>query len=1252
LKHFFYIGLLIFLFGCGDHEQASFSYVQFDPEIVKANPKIVQGNKPIVVHVGEPVVTKAGNPDLTPVNQNISDAPKLPVFDIQTSVDLARVTMTPDKMERAQPANVYRVKDSVFVAGHPEMVVVKDAYTKDVNPANFSSFNKLQGLKHGNVNCIAEDKHGNLWFGTDGGGISRYDGKWFTHFTEQEGLVNNVVRSMLHDERGRLWIGTDGGITLFDGKYFTNYSKKNGLPAEIIYSIAQDDKNQIWFGTEKGMLVYNGKSFLHYNQQSGFTNARVWTILNDRRKGLWIGTDSGLFSYSGIQFKQHISAINRTLDYNPTPAIRCLIQDRNGYLWGGTNGNGVFRFDGTTFYAFTQENGLASNKVLCMIMDKGGDLWFGTDGMGLTRYNGKSLIQYNKQEGLTNDVVLTAMQDHGGNLWFGTYGGGVVKYNGKLFTHITQSEGLSDNVVRGILKDSEGNLWFGTNGGGVVKYDGVNFANYSLKQGLSNDVVRCLVQDNDGNIWMGTHDGGVIKFDGKNFSTYSKAQGLPHNTVRSILNDSKGRLWFGTGGAGVCCYNGRTFATYGIKQGLGNGVILALCEDKEGNIWMGTEGDGIYVYDGKKIVHYNRKNGLNNDFVFAIYCDKKNNIWIGTGGGGLTLYNNRSQGFSGRGKTFTHFTEREGLSNNFVFAILQDNEENYWFGTRFGLNKITASRFNDLEELLADTIAQPDSVFNTYKRGEVFFKTYGYEDGFLGIGCYANSICEDNSGNIWIGSNDRLTIYNPKGDETDSRAPDIQLNDIELFNENISWINLFDHKRGKVKDTSFVLGNGVNVSNFNFNSINNNYGIPDSLDLAYDNNFLTFKFIGISQRQPARVKYQYKLDGFDKNWSALVLRTEAPYGNLPPGKYIFKVRAMNSEGYWSNEIDYPFSIRPPWWRTTWFTVTLVAGIVLVLYLAYSLRIRTLRVRQRRLEQTVASRTTEVVLQKEEAEKQKRLAEAQKELVILKQQEITDSINYAKHIQEAILPPMSLVKAWVPDCFILYKPKDIIAGDFYFFEKNETHIFYAAADCTGHGVPGALVSIVCSNALSRSIKEFNLVEPGQILDKTRELVMESLNKSYDDVNDGMDISLICFERNTVNSNYPKTIKWAGANNPLWIYENVIGSIREIKGDKQPIGKTYKPKPFKTHTVNVNKRDVLFMFTDGYADQFGLSAEGWSKVGSATVKGRKFKYSNLERLLGQIGNTSMTEQRSRLNTEFEAWRGNLEQIDDVCIMGIRF
>ncbi len=267
------------------------------------------------------------------------------------------------------------------------------------------------------------------------------------------------------------------------------------------------------------------------------------------------------------------------------------------------------------------------------------------------------------------------------------------------------------------------------------------------------------------------------------------------------------------------------------------------------------------------------------------------------------------------------------------------------------------------------------------------------------------------------------------------------------------------------------------------------------------------------------------------------------------------------------------------------------------------------------------------------EQQKHAVELQKEIVEEKQKEIIDSINYAKRLQLAILATPENITQQVPNNFLLYKPKDIVAGDFYFFETSEKHIFLAAADCTGHGVPGALVSVVCANALTRCVKEFHLTDPGKILDKTRELVLETFKKSGEDVKDGMDISLCSF----VNEPNNLTIKWAGAYNPLWYTNNNI--MIEIKADKQPIGLTEYAQPFTTHTIQLNSNDMFFLFTDGFADQFGGE------------KGKKFKYNNLEKLLLANKNLPMKEQNLGLDQAFEQWRGNLEQIDDVCVLGVR-
>jgi len=258
---------------------------------------------------------------------------------------------------------------------------------------------------------------------------------------------------------------------------------------------------------------------------------------------------------------------------------------------------------------------------------------------------------------------------------------------------------------------------------------------------------------------------------------------------------------------------------------------------------------------------------------------------------------------------------------------------------------------------------------------------------------------------------------------------------------------------------------------------------------------------------------------------------------------------------------------------------------------------------------------------------------QKKLVQEKQKEIIDSITYAKRIQEAILPPLDYWKKNLPESFILYKPKDIVAGDFYWMEKSkdEKFVFFAAADCTGHGVPGAMVSVVCNNALNRSLLEFNLTDTGKILDKTRELVIETFGKSSSEVKDGMDISLC---RLNILTN---EMQWSGSNNPLWYIRN--GELREIKPDKQPIGNYAEQKPFTSHSLNLEKGDTLYVFTDGYADQFG------------GPKGKKFKYKKLQDELLVIQDKALTVQKEMLEKLFEDWKDNLEQLDDVCIIGVR-
>jgi serine phosphatase RsbU (regulator of sigma subunit)/sugar phosphate isomerase/epimerase len=265
------------------------------------------------------------------------------------------------------------------------------------------------------------------------------------------------------------------------------------------------------------------------------------------------------------------------------------------------------------------------------------------------------------------------------------------------------------------------------------------------------------------------------------------------------------------------------------------------------------------------------------------------------------------------------------------------------------------------------------------------------------------------------------------------------------------------------------------------------------------------------------------------------------------------------------------------------------------------------------------------------QKQKVQIEEQKLQVEEHRKEIIDSITYAKRIQDAILPPPEFISKYAPDNFVLYKPKDIVAGDFYWAETIGDLFFIAAADSTGHGVPGAMVSVVCSSALNRAVKEFDLTDTGKILDKARELVLQTFEKSSSEVKDGMDISLLCLDSRN------KKVYWSGANNPLWYVQN--GEMKELKADKQPIGKTEHPKPFARHEISYLPFTVFYLFTDGYPDQFGGPL------------GKKFKYKQLEELLFTNHALPLAEQSDLLEQRFESWKGKLEQVDDVCIIGIR-
>jgi serine phosphatase RsbU (regulator of sigma subunit)/Flp pilus assembly protein TadD len=325
----------------------------------------------------------------------------------------------------------------------------------------------------------------------------------------------------------------------------------------------------------------------------------------------------------------------------------------------------------------------------------------------------------------------------------------------------------------------------------------------------------------------------------------------------------------------------------------------------------------------------------------------------------------------------------------------------------------------------------------------------------------------------------------------------------------------------------------------------------------------------------------------------------------------------------------------------------------ILLIFFALLVVRSNLKRKKINTELSKKNTEIT------RKNNRIEEQSHQLKI-KNQEILDSINYARRIQQAILPPVKLVKSFLNDSFVLYLPKDIVAGDFYWMEPTSEHIVFAAADCTGHGVPGAMVSVICNNGLNRSVREYGLEKPSEILNKTREIVLKEFEKSEENVADGMDISLVSIPVSDLESDHIE-IEYAGANNPLWVVrkglfneetqqDNKIYhskcknySLLEIKADKQPIGKYTTKKPYTNHLLKLKKDDSIYLFSDGYVDQFGNN-----EVSKAN---KKFKPINFRKLIFDLQGKPMLEQKEVLYDVFNKWKGTLEQVDDVCVIGVK-
>ena len=797
----------------------------------------------------------------------------------------------------------------------------------------FTNYGIDQGLPVNNIICSAADKAGNLWFGTGGGGVSRFDGKSFTNYTVTQGLAGNVVFYIIEDKEANLWFGTSSGVSKYDGYRFTNYTKANGLADNFVTCILQDSRGNIWFGThEGGVSKYNGQSFTNYTKADGLADNYIRSIVQDRSGSIWFGTDAGGVSkYDGNRFSNYTS--HEGLKNN---SVNSIFQDKAGNLWFGTNA-GVNKFDGRNFTDYSTIQGLADNNVFCMAQDKDGNLWFGTHTKGVSKFDGTRFSNYTMAKGLPENKINSILQDKTGNLWITSQGGGVSKYEGNSFTNYTTAQGLASNLVFWIMQDKAGNLWFGTYEGGASKYDGKSFRNYTKAQGLADNKIWGMIQDKGGNIWFGT-DKGVSKYDGTSFTNYTTKQGLASDAVITIMQDKAGNIWFGTRASGVSKFDGKSFINYTTAQGLAGNNIWSIVQDKAGNIWFGTHEGGASKYDGNSFTNYTTAQGLPGNEVSAIHEDKAGNLWFGTDGKGVSKYD---------GKIFVNYNLEQGLADNGISKIAEDVTRNIiWFGTTKGLS--------GLKEMPLNNNNRQNNQFENFTRN-----TGPLKDVSTG------AMLVDNKGIVWVASGEGKLIRFDYSSVNNRNADilNLKIQAVKVNNEPVCWNNIIRMHGNKAADSLTVLNEMVasfgkvlslivldslskKFSDIQLDGVTPFYPVPINPVLPYKDNNITIDFVAIDPALQKQVKYQYKLEGYSKDWSPLSNNSTAIFGNMQAGAYVFKLKAVSLFGIWS-EATYKFTVLPPWWATWWaFTLyaLLIGGVG---YTAYGNHIKGLKRKQAR-----------------------------------------------------------------------------------------------------------------------------------------------------------------------------------------------------------------------------------------------------------------------------------------------------------------
>jgi ligand-binding sensor domain-containing protein/serine phosphatase RsbU (regulator of sigma subunit) len=1070
---------------------------------------------------------------------------------------------------------------------------------------DIESYTVVDGLSQTTINIIFQDSRGFLWVGTQGG-LSRYDGYNFKTYSPQlhrkNAISSNFITSIAEDKSGNIWVGTKNGLNkyIFNEDIFITYRNESGNPLSIasdeIQGLMFDKKGNFWIKTSETLdrFDFSSGNFYHYpfyNNIFNFDNERVnYPILEDKTGRLWLGTKDGLnyLDRSLLLFDRYIFNENKSANWSAEITTALLITKKDE-MWVGTS-SGLFLFDRAS-RKFSQPafmKRFKGRKINALLEDAAGIIWIGSDkGIEFFDPNTELFKKFQVPENLKVDAlqsqILSFFQDKSGILWVGT-NRGLIKVNvhAKKFTLIgknTEPEmNLTSFDIASIFKEKN-ILWVGTWGEGLNIIDLADnsvrkFVFSSLIGNANLDYIHSIYKDRKNNYWLGTRDG-VLYF----------------NPV--------------TGSAKNIC---EEFEIEGCLITKSN-RISQIIEDNVGNLWF-TSYYGLLKLNSSsseiKSWHYSSEDSLSmpSNINYCIKKDSRGFFWIGTDKGLVKF-----DPITGKILKKSRIYYQEKFTGDITIYSIEIDEDNkaVWAGSdngliRFDLNCNVIEMFNEDEHLSGNVVYSilKDNFNNLWlstNRGINKFNiqnksiiSYDLTDGLQNYEYNLGAYLKDVDGTFYFGGISGLNIIRPDSVAKNSSVPNVVLTNIEIIDKN-------------------GIRKNIRVEN-------------DEIVLPYGTNLLTLDFATLDFAFPLKNQYKYKFySGEEPDWINIGNRRTTTFTNLKPGKFTFRLIGSNSDMVWNeNGVQYTIIVQSPFWLTTLAFYLYAVFAALLFFAIYQFR-------------TFQFHKTNKLLKQQEIIAKEMLR--QKEELSIKNKNITDSINYAKRIQEALMPSERQIKKAFPNSFVLLKPKDIVSGDFFWISERNDKVFVAAIDCTGHGVPGAFMSII-GYELFRKITNNRLIESASELLTLLNLEFETIFKDVDNftLRDGMDIAFVIIDKKK------KKLEFSGAINPMYLIRN--NKIQEIRGSRFSIGieeDVERDQIFESSQVELQTDDIFYLFSDGYADQFG------------GPEGKKFKYRRFRHLLLTIHRFPMDEQLQLLEERLESWKGEIEQVDDILVLGIK-